>query len=88
MNQRILIHFIGAGCLALALAGCDRRDTHPPDESRAADTDVQPAGTAGAATRPADSGNPDGRCGQLAGDELRDCMAREEAARETGTLRP
>ena len=76
-----------AACALLALAACDRRMTYPPDESRAATTDVQPAGAAGDASRAADSNNPDERCTGLEGDALRDCTAGVEAAREATDIR-
>lgn len=60
-------------CALLAAAGCeDRRDTHPPDESRAADSVMQPA-DAGQVTRPPDQGTADQRCEGLDGQALRDC---------------
>lgn len=74
--------------LAFVVSACeDRRDTHPPDESRAASTDIAPAGDAGDASRPADAANPDGRCDHLQGEEQRTCMDRVDAARDASDVR-
>jgi hypothetical protein len=82
----LLIPCLAAG-MVLALSACDRRDTYPPDESRAASTQVQPAGDAGDASRPADSTNPDERCARLEGQAQRECRERVESAREATDIR-
>lgn len=88
MKPRLPVFFLAAACAIAALAGCeDRRDTYPPDESRAATTDIAPAGDAGDASRPADSANPDGRCDHLQGDEQRACMDRVDSARDASDIR-
>lgn len=87
MNHALLAPCLAA-CALLALSACeDRRNTYPPDESRAATTDVQPAGAAGGASRPADSSNPDDRCANLQDQALRDCMERVDAARDATDMR-
>ncbi|MBJ6979383.1 MULTISPECIES: hypothetical protein [unclassified Luteimonas] len=87
MNARFPLSLLAAACLLLALGACDRRVTDAPDESRAADTEIQPAGTAGDASRPADSANPDARCAGLQEQALRDCMEGVDSAREASDLR-
>lgn len=87
MPHRLLPSLLAASGLVLALAACDRRATHPPDESRAAHTDIAPAGTAGDAALPADSGTPDDRCAGLQDQQLRDCMQDVQGAREGRDIR-
>jgi len=87
MKYRTPLSLLAAACLVSALAACDRRDSHPPDESRTTHTDIEPAGTAGDASLPADSGTPDDRCPGMADQQLRDCMQAEENAREGRDIR-
>lgn len=87
MKQHLLAPCLAA-CALFALSACeDRRDTYPPDESRAPTTDVRPAGAAGDASRPADSANPDDHCANMQGQAQRDCMEQADAAREATDLR-
>ena len=87
MKHRTPLALLAATCVTFALGACDRRDSHPPDESRTAHTEIEPAGTAGDASRPADSANPDERCAGMEGQQLRDCMQGVESAREGRDIR-
>ena len=71
-------------CAVVVLAACDRRDTHPPEESRTTTDQVSPPGVqAGHVTAPApNSAERDGRAGQdrcagLTGDALQECTQRD-----------
>ena len=88
MNRHLLAPCLAA-CAMLALSACeDRRVTYPPDESRAADTDVQPAGATGDVSRPAASANPEHRCDTMAGQARQDCIDAVEAERDSADIRP
>lgn len=88
MDCRRFLPLAGAACLVLALGACDRRNTQPPDESRAADTEIQPAGATGEASRPADSTRSGDRCDQLEGEARRSCMAQVDSDRDATDMRP
>lgn len=87
MKHRTHLALLAATCVMFALGACDRRDSHPPDESRTTHTEIEPAGTAGDASLPADSGTPDQRCAGMEDQQLRDCMQGVESAREGRDIR-
>lgn len=74
-------------CALVAASGCDRRDTHPPDESRAADTTMQ-AADGGVVTRPADQGPVEQRCDGLEGTALQECRAQQAGTQPSGESPP
>lgn len=58
----------------LALGACDRRDAHPPEESRTTTDQVTPPTVEGGHVTAPDAGSPgDDRCAGLTGEALSDC---------------
>ena len=87
MKHPTCMSLLAATCMVLALGACDRRASHPPDEARSAHTEIEPAGAAGDASMPADSGTPDNRCAGMEDQQLRDCLEGVESAREGRDIR-
>ena len=66
-------------CATVALSACDRRDTHPPEESRTTTDQVSPPGVqAGHVTAPDEARAGQDRCAGLSGEDLQACTHRDD----------